>query len=77
MERIDNAFYREKQVQGWSREKKIALINAQVDNLHRLSICKNDSHYSYVAFDSYKTYWYVLYHHRFFRVILSILDLIQ
>jgi putative endonuclease len=27
--RIDNAFYREKQVQGWSRKKKEALINGE------------------------------------------------
>lgn len=26
-DRIDKAFYREKQVQGWNRKKKIALIN--------------------------------------------------
>ncbi len=28
-DRIDHAFYREKQVQGWSRKKKEALINGQ------------------------------------------------
>jgi len=26
-DRIDEAFYREKQVQGWNRKKKLALIN--------------------------------------------------
>lgn len=31
--RIDEAFYREKQVHGWSRKKKEALINNQADNL--------------------------------------------
>ena len=39
--RIDSAFEREKQVQGWRREKKIALIkNRQID-LPELSSSKN------------------------------------
>ena len=29
--RIDFAFYREKQIQGWRREKKEALINGEYD----------------------------------------------
>jgi len=41
--RIDEAFYREKQVQRWSHEKKKALINSDVDTLHRLAECKNKS----------------------------------
>lgn len=44
--RIDYAFYREKQVQGWSRKKKEALINGTSQNLHVLSSCLNDTHYS-------------------------------
>ncbi len=44
-QRIDKAFYREKQIQGWSRNKKIALINNDYDELKKLSECKNDSHY--------------------------------
>ena len=36
-ERIDEAFYREKQVQGWSRKKKLALINDEHDKLPKLS----------------------------------------
>jgi putative endonuclease len=36
-ERIDTAFYREKQIQGWSRKKKMALINNQKDQLPELS----------------------------------------
>ena len=36
-DRIDDAFYREKQVQGWSRKKKEALINMQYDKLPELS----------------------------------------
>ena len=35
--RADQAFYREKQVQGWSRKKKEALINSCQDSLHGLS----------------------------------------
>jgi putative endonuclease len=36
--RIDHAFNREKQVQGWSREKKIALIEGRNFELPGLSI---------------------------------------
>jgi len=42
-ERIDEAFYREKQVQGWSRKKKEALINNEKNKLHELSECKNET----------------------------------
>jgi putative endonuclease len=35
--RIDDAFYREKQIQGWSRRKKIALIEGRYDDLPGLS----------------------------------------
>ena len=35
--RIDEAFYREKQIQGWSRKKKEALINNQHYKLPELS----------------------------------------
>jgi putative endonuclease len=41
--RIDQAFYREKQVQGWSHAKKRALINANKDKLIELS--KNYTQY--------------------------------
>ena len=44
-ERIDIAFYREKQVQGWSRKKKEALINGFPEQLHELAECQNESHY--------------------------------
>ena len=43
-QRIDEAFYREKQVQGWSRKKKEALINGNPDKLHGLSECNNETH---------------------------------
>jgi len=36
-QRIDDAFYREKQVQGWSRRKKEALINGEFGKLPELS----------------------------------------
>jgi putative endonuclease len=34
----------EKQVKGWTRAKKIALINNDLDKLHELAECKNESH---------------------------------
>ena len=43
---IDDAFNREKQVQGWSRKKKEALIKGNTEDLNLLSQCKNDSHCS-------------------------------
>ncbi|MBW7866880.1 MAG: GIY-YIG nuclease family protein [Brumimicrobium sp.] len=43
--RIDTAFYREKQIQGWSRAKKEALINGQTNLLNELSECQNDTHF--------------------------------
>lgn len=45
-DRIDSAFYREKQVQGWSRKKKEALIKADGNMLRKLSECKNETHCS-------------------------------
>jgi len=45
--RIDYAFYREKQVQGWSRDKKEALIKSDTNLLHKLAECKNESHYKF------------------------------
>lgn len=42
--RIDEAFYREKQVQGWGHVKKKALIEARHTDLPALAECKNDSH---------------------------------
>lgn len=45
--RIDEAFYREKQIQGWSHKKKFALINGDEKSLHALAICKNKSHFKF------------------------------
>lgn len=42
-QRIDEAFYREKQVQGWSRKKKEALINSDYNKLPDLA--KNYTQY--------------------------------
>lgn len=36
-DRIDEAYYREKQIQGWSRKKKEALINGDVEKLQEFS----------------------------------------
>lgn len=41
-DRIDHAFYREKQIQGWSRKKKEALINNYAEELPKLSIAYRD-----------------------------------
>ena len=43
--RIDQAFYREKQIQGWNRNKKEALINGTPEELHELAECKNETHF--------------------------------
>jgi len=44
-QRIDEAFYREKQVQGWSRKKKEALMNGMPEKLKALSECVNKTHF--------------------------------
>jgi putative endonuclease len=51
-ERISEAFFREKKIQGWSRAKKEALISGYTDMLPVLAECKNDSHFLNAAFDS-------------------------
>ena len=43
--RIDEAFYREKQIQGWSRKKKEALINDMAGDLKKAAECMNATHY--------------------------------
>ncbi|UJH68259.1 GIY-YIG nuclease family protein [Allomuricauda sp. SCSIO 65647] len=44
---IAKAFEREKQIQGWSRTKKQALINGEVASLPGLAECKNEKHYRF------------------------------
>jgi putative endonuclease len=41
-QRIDEAFYREKQIQGWSRKKKEALIKGNAELLPELAIAYRD-----------------------------------
>ncbi len=43
-DRIDEAFYREKQFQGWSRTKKEALITGQSEELKKLAECMNETY---------------------------------
>ncbi|GAB1308811.1 hypothetical protein KH5_14940 [Urechidicola sp. KH5] len=42
---IGAAFEREKQIQGWRREKKLALINKNYELLPKLAECKNSTHF--------------------------------
>jgi putative endonuclease len=49
--RIDEAFYREKQIQGWSRAKKMALIQRNLNKLNELAACMNNSHSSRFEFE--------------------------
>ena len=44
-DKIDAAFYREKQIQGWSRTKKEALMKGDIKVLKALSVCRNKTHY--------------------------------
>lgn len=43
--RIDEAFYREKQIQGWSRRKKEALIASCEKSLKEATQCINETHF--------------------------------
>ena len=42
-QRVDDAYRRERQVHGWSRKKKIALIQGEYNNLPELSRNRMDS----------------------------------
>jgi predicted GIY-YIG superfamily endonuclease len=44
---IMDAIRAERQIKGWSRAKKEALIKGDFDNLHVLAECKNKTHYRY------------------------------
>ena len=44
-ERIDEAYYRERQIHGWSRKKKEALINHMPEKIHEYAKCINETHY--------------------------------
>lgn len=41
-DRIDQAFYREKQIQGWGQKKKKALIEKKWNDLQQFSIAHRD-----------------------------------
>jgi putative endonuclease len=45
-DRIDEAFFKEKQIKNWSRKKKLALINGTFEELNALARCLNKTHYS-------------------------------
>lgn len=52
-DRIEDAYQREKQIQGWRRKKKLALIAGDSNALHRLAECRNDTHWlRHVGFGS-------------------------
>ena len=42
-QKIEDAFYREKQIQGWSHKKKEALINGDIEALQTLSRKRKDN----------------------------------
>ncbi|MBN8219516.1 MAG: GIY-YIG nuclease family protein [Spirochaetes bacterium] len=44
-DRIDHAFAREKQIQGWRKNKKLALINGALTDLNLLAKCRNATFY--------------------------------
>ncbi len=49
---IEAAYQREKQIQGWSRKKKQALIAGHTNALHHFAQCQNESHSRNAPFDS-------------------------
>ena len=51
-ERVEQAFRREKQIQGWSRAKKEAMIRSDFNELHKLAECKNETHFKNRKFGS-------------------------
>jgi putative endonuclease len=51
-DRVSDAFYREKQIQGWSRKKKAALMREDYNQLCDLAECRNDTHHVWAGFDS-------------------------
>jgi putative endonuclease len=51
-ERIEDAYIREKQIQGWSRKKKQALMAGNMNQIHHLAECQNESHWRNVGIDA-------------------------
>ena len=50
--RVQQAYKREKQIQKWTRAKKEALVKGDMELLHKLAECRNESHYKNAAFGS-------------------------
>lgn len=40
---IEKAYMREKQIQGWSHKKKVALIERNFEKVHEFAKCKNET----------------------------------
>ncbi len=51
-DRVDEAYFREKQIQGWTHEKKKMLIEHNLTKIHELSKCKNETSSDNAAFGS-------------------------
>lgn len=51
-DRIDTAFFREKQIQNWSHKKKKALIESNQEELKNLAECRNETHHKKACLDS-------------------------
>ena len=49
------AIHFEKQLKGWSRSKKEAMINGDYDLLQILSECRNATHYKYNVLSAFET----------------------
>lgn len=45
------AIYFEKKIKGWTRAKKLALINGNFNMLRILSECRNATHFNYQPLD--------------------------
>lgn len=51
-DRVEDAYIREKQIQGWSRKKKEALMARDWRRVHGFAECQNASHSRNIGFDS-------------------------
>jgi hypothetical protein len=49
-ERVEDAYFREKQIQGWSRKKKEALMAGDWERVHGFAECQNASHSRNIGF---------------------------
>ncbi|MFZ1677290.1 MAG: GIY-YIG nuclease family protein [Saprospiraceae bacterium] len=53
-EKVEFAFKREQQIQGWSRKKKEALMSNNIKMLRKLATCRNNSSSKYYNDDFLK-----------------------